>query len=83
MLPPLGRFTLRAAEFRRLARLETRQDGRLLARSRPLRLIPGRPVHLRASWLAKVDPGGGPVRVGVERAGLSPAQGLVFRVRQP
>ena len=81
--PPLGRFTLRAAEFRRLARLETRQDGRLLARSRPLRLIPGRPVHLRASWLARVDPGGGPVRVGVEHAGLSPAQALVFRVRQP
>jgi hypothetical protein len=72
--PPLGRFTLRAAEFRRLARLETRQDGRLLARSRPLRLIPGRPVHLRASWLARVDPGGGPVRVGVEHAGLSPAR---------
>ena len=81
--PPLGRFTLRAAEFRRLARLETRQDGRLLARSRPLRLIPGRPVHLRASWLARVDPGGGPVRVGVEHAGLSPARALVFRVRQP
>ena len=71
VLPPLGRFTLRAAEYRRLARLETRQDGRLLARSRPLRLIPGRPVHLRASWLARVDPGGGPVRVGVE-AGASP-----------
>jgi thioredoxin reductase len=64
--PPLGRFILRSAEFRRLARLEARQDGRLLARSRPLRLIPGRPVYLRASWLAKVDPGGGPVRVGVE-----------------
>ena len=64
-LPPLGRFTLRAAEPRPFARLETRQDGRLLARSRPVRLIPGRPVYLRASWLARVDPGGGPVRVGV------------------
>ena len=69
-LPPLGRFTLRAAEFRRPGRLEARQDGRLLARSRPLRLIPGRPVYLRASWLGKLDPGGGPVRVGVENAGL-------------
>ncbi len=68
VLPPLGRFTLRAAEYRRLATLETRQDGRLLARSRPLRLIPGRPVYLRASWLARVDPGGGPVRVGVGQA---------------
>jgi len=65
VLPPLGRFTLRAAEFRRLARLEARQDGRLLARSRPLRLIPGRPVYLRASWLPQVDPGGGPVKIMV------------------
>jgi thioredoxin reductase len=63
--PPLGRFTLRSGEFRRLARLEVRQDGRLLARSRPLRLIPGRPVYLRASWLAQVDPADGGVRVSV------------------
>jgi thioredoxin reductase len=63
--PPLGRFTLRSGEFRRLARLEVRQDGRLLARSRPLRLIPGRPAHLGASWLPQVDPGGGAVRVSV------------------
>ena len=61
--PPLGRFVLRSQEFRRLARLEVRQDGRLLARSRPVRLIPGRPVHLAAAWLARVDPAGGPVRV--------------------
>jgi thioredoxin reductase len=65
--PPLGRFAIRAAEFRERARLEARQDGRLLGRSRPLRLIPGRPVHLRASWLPSVDPAGGPVRVGTER----------------
>jgi thioredoxin reductase len=65
--PPLGRFTLRAAEYRRLARLEARQDGRRLARSRPLRLIPGRPVYLRAAWLAEVNPSGGPVRVSVAR----------------
>jgi thioredoxin reductase len=71
VMPPLGRFTLRAAEYRQLARLETRQDGRLLARSRPLRLIPGRPVHLRASWLARVDQGGGPVRVDVGHTRLS------------
>ena len=65
VLPPLRRFTLRAAEYRPLARLEARQDGRLLARSRPLRLIPGRPVYLRASWLDRVDHRGGPVRVEV------------------
>jgi thioredoxin reductase len=62
--PPLGRFVLRSGEFRRLARLEVRQDGRLLAVSRPGRLIPGRPVHLNAAWLERVDPGGGPVQVG-------------------
>jgi thioredoxin reductase len=67
VLPPLGRFAIRAAEFRDRARLEAWQDGRLLARSRPLRLIPGRPVHLRAAWVPSVDPAGGPVRVGVER----------------
>ena len=61
--PPLGRFVLRSADFRRGARLEVRQDGRLLARSRPARLIPGRPVHLGAGWLTRLDPAGGPVRV--------------------
>jgi NADPH-dependent 2,4-dienoyl-CoA reductase/sulfur reductase-like enzyme len=82
--PPLGRFTLRAAEFRPRARLETRQDGRLLARSRPLRLIPGRPVYLRASWLAQVDPGGGPVGVGLEPARLCALVGWRVReVRRP
>jgi thioredoxin reductase len=70
VIPPLGRFVLRSAECRPPARLEARQDGRLLATSRPRRLIPGRPVYLRASWLASVDPGGGPVRVGVEPARL-------------
>ena len=33
--PPLGRFTLRAAQFAPPGRLEARQDGRLLGRSRP------------------------------------------------
>ena len=61
--PPLGRFVLRSAVFRRGVRLEVRQDGRLLARSRPARLIPERPVHLGAAWLDRVDPAGGPVRV--------------------
>jgi thioredoxin reductase len=61
--PPLGRFALRSAEFRRLARLEVRQDGSVLGRSGPVRLIPGRPVHLGAAWLARVNPAGGPVNV--------------------
>ena len=59
------------ADFRRGARLEVRQDGRLLARTHPGRLIPERPVHLGAGWLARVDPAGGPVRVitGTARQG--------------
>ena len=63
--PPLGRFVLRSLEFRQLARLEVRQDDRFLARSRPVRLIPGRPAHLGSGWLSRVDPAGGPVRVAV------------------
>ncbi len=61
--PPLGRFVLRSREFRSPLRLEVRQDGRLLARSGLVRLVPGRPLHLGAAWLARVDPAGGPVRV--------------------
>jgi thioredoxin reductase len=61
--PPLGRFVLRSAEFRQVARIEVRQDGQVLGRSGPVRLIPGRPVHLGAGWLARIDPAGGPVHV--------------------
>jgi thioredoxin reductase len=61
--PPLGRFVLRSREFRRGARLEAWQDGRLLARSRPVRLIPERPAHLDGGWLDQVEPAGGLVRV--------------------
>lgn len=63
--PPLNRFTLRSGEFRTPARLEVRQDGRRLTVSRPMRLIPGRPVHLHARWLSGVNPTGGPIRVSV------------------
>jgi hypothetical protein len=70
--PPLGRFVLRSHEFRRVDRLEVRQDDRLLGRSGPVRLIPGRPVHLGAGWLARVDPAGGPVQVtAAPRAGVA------------
>jgi hypothetical protein len=37
--------------------------SRVQGRSRPVRLVPGRPVHLDAGWLARMDPAGGPVRV--------------------
>ena len=61
--PPRDRFVLRSQAFRRRVRLEVRQDDRLLARSRVLRLVPGRPAYLGAAWHARVDPAGGPVRV--------------------
>jgi len=64
-LPPRGRFLLRSEIFRRRARLEVRQGDRVLARERA-RLIPGRPVHLSADWLAQVRPSDGPVLVAEE-----------------
>ena len=64
-LPPRGRFLLRSEIFRRRARLEVRQGDRVLARERA-RLIPGRPVHLSADWLARVRPSDGPVLVAEE-----------------
>ncbi|HEX6521142.1 MAG TPA: FAD-dependent oxidoreductase [Streptosporangiaceae bacterium] len=70
--PALNRFTLRSSEFRTLVRLEVRQDERRLFRSRPVRLIPGRPAHLRADWLARVDPAGGSVSVAIGLSGQLP-----------
>ena len=60
--PPRGRFLLRSEDFRPLARLEVRQGGRVLGTARA-RLVPERPVHLDAGWMARADPSGGPVRV--------------------
>jgi len=61
-LPPRGRFLLRSEVFRRQARLEVRQDGRVLGTARA-RLVPGRGAHLDAAWMARAEPSGGPVRV--------------------
>lgn len=63
VLPPRGCFLLRVASFRPPGWLEVRQEGRLLARARSGRLVPGRPVRLPGRWAAQVDPGAGPVRV--------------------
>jgi thioredoxin reductase len=62
--PPRGRFLLRSEVFRRHAWLEVHQGDRRLARARA-RLIPGRPVHLDAGWMAGVRPSEGPVLVRV------------------
>ena len=68
--PPRGRFVLRAEIFRRRARLEVRQDGRLLATARAS-LVPTRPVRLRGRLAA---PGGPVRRPGARAARLMPAE---------
>jgi thioredoxin reductase len=60
--PARGRFLLRGDVFRRPARLEVRQGDRVLAAARA-RLVPGRPAHLDAGWIAGADPSAGPVCV--------------------
>jgi thioredoxin reductase len=62
--PPRGRFLLRSHVFQHRATLEVHQGNRVLARQRA-RLIPGRPVHLDAAWLARVRPSGGLVLVAL------------------
>ncbi|MFE2023144.1 FAD-dependent oxidoreductase [Streptomyces sp. NPDC059499] len=62
--PIEDRFVLRTA--RRLSRplLVVSQDGRELHRQRLLLpAVPGRPFHLTAAWLDRVDPHGAPVRI--------------------
>jgi thioredoxin reductase len=60
--PPRNRFLLRSQVFQRRAVLQARQGDRVLTTERA-RLIPGRPVHLDAAWLANIRPSGGPVLV--------------------
>jgi len=63
--PPRGRFLLRTAELRERARLEVRQDGRLLWAGRRRGLVPARSAHTPARWVDQVDPSGGPVSFGL------------------
>jgi thioredoxin reductase len=72
--PPRGRFLLRSQVFRRRAVLEVRQGDRVLARKRA-RLIPGRPVHLDAGWLAGVRPSDGPVLVALRGQAMGLSRG--------
>lgn len=60
--PPRGQFLLRSGSFAGRARLEVRQDGRLL-QSAHARLVPGRSIRLDGRWARHVDPAGGQVRV--------------------
>jgi thioredoxin reductase len=67
--PPRGRFLLRSREFVSRPRIAVVQDGRTLWDGRIRRLVPGRSAPLAIGWTAAVDPGGGPVSVGVVRRG--------------
>jgi thioredoxin reductase len=63
--PPRGRFLLRTAEFGSPGHFEVRQDGRVLARIRHGRLVPGRSVSLTAAWATRAAPAAGPVRIAL------------------
>jgi thioredoxin reductase len=65
--PPRQRFALRSIVFLRRPVIEVNQGGRLLARGRVARLVPGRSASLSCGWLAAVDPAGGPVEVQIGR----------------
>jgi hypothetical protein len=64
--PPRARFALRSSAFARGSALEIRQDGRALWSGRLRRLAPGRSAWLPSAWVATVDPGGGPIEVGLQ-----------------
>jgi thioredoxin reductase len=61
--PPREAFLVHGGTFGRPARLEVLQGGMRLARTRPLRAIPGRPVRLPAGWVDRASADGGPVTV--------------------
>ena len=55
-MPPRARFLLRTAEFAGPGRFEVRQDGRLLARVRHGRLVPGRSIPLTGQPGSRTPP---------------------------
>jgi thioredoxin reductase len=67
--PARGRFALRAHEFLRAPRIEIEQDGRAIWSGRLARLMPGRSTRIPHGWTARVDPGGGAVRIRLSRGG--------------
>jgi thioredoxin reductase len=67
--PARGRFALRAHEFLRAPRVEIVQDGRRLWSGRLARLMPGRTTCIPHGWTGRVEPGGGAVRVRLQRGG--------------
>jgi thioredoxin reductase len=61
--PPRARFALRAHEFLRAPRVEIVQGDAVLWSGRLARLMPGRSTGIPHGWTARVDRGGGEVRV--------------------
>ena len=61
--PPRARFALRAHDFLRAPRVEIAQGDAVLWSGRLARLMPGRSTRIPHGWTARVDPGGGEVRV--------------------
>jgi hypothetical protein len=60
--PPRGHFLLRSEVFARRAALVVRQGGTTLGMAHS-RLVPGRPVHLGAAWMTRVEAARGPVTI--------------------
>ncbi|MFF1374613.1 NAD(P)/FAD-dependent oxidoreductase [Streptomyces sp. NPDC058308] len=59
-------FTLRTTEFVPRPALMITQDGRTLHHARLRRpAVPNRPFRVAGAWVARVDAGGGPVRVSL------------------
>jgi hypothetical protein len=68
-VPARGRFALRANEFLRAPGIEIVQGERRLWSGRLARLMPGRSSGIPHGWTARVEPGGGAVRVRLSRGG--------------
>jgi len=56
--PPHGHFIARVGEFRGSSVVRVRQGARELWRHSYRRLVPNRPLHVSAVWLARVDADG-------------------------
>ena len=59
---PQGHFLLRSSVWAHRARLAALQGDRQLG-TWTRRLVPNRPVHVPDAWLARVEPGAGPIRI--------------------
>jgi thioredoxin reductase len=64
-LVPHGRFLVSSGAFVRNARIEARQDGRVLGSQRA-NLVPARTVSISDEWLERVDPAGGTITIAVD-----------------